>query len=122
MSTEQKIEAKRQELRALKSEEEKLRQELRALFTQRALETCPIAIGTTVEYEDGKFGRVDQIGFWSEWNDLDPGIAVLWTVSGRKINKDGQLGKKDFQPVGPATHLLAGTKFSFKGIAGTLGI
>jgi hypothetical protein len=122
MSTNIKIEAKRQELRELKQREEALRQELRDLFTQHAVESCPISVGTKVEYDDGKYGQVDRIGFHVEWNDLDPNKVVDWTVSGRKFNKDGQFGKKNFQPIGPATHFVIGTQFKFKGIAGIFGV
>lgn len=76
-----------------------------------------------MEYEPGKFGRVDRIGYEVEtWRELDEGAKVDWTMTGKKINKTGNFGVKDFQPVGPGTHFPKGTTFKFKGVGGTLGI
>lgn len=123
MSIDQKILTKRTELRKLKDEEDRLRKELHALFKEKTESTCPIAVGTTVEYEQGKFGQVDRIEYVvANWDEFDPTAEVHWAVTGRKINKTGGFGVKDFSPVGPATHYVNGTSFSHKGIAGILGI
>lgn len=123
MSIDQKILTKRAELRKLKDEEDRLRGELHDLFREKAESTCPIAVGTRVEYEPGKFGQVDRIEYVvANWDELDPTAEVNWAVTGRKINKTGEFGVKDFSPVGPATHYVNGTSFSHKGIAGILGI
>lgn len=123
MSIDRKILSKRTELKHLKNEEARLRQELHALFQDKAKSTCPIAIGTKIEYEPGKFGQVDRIEFYiANWDELDPTAEVHWTVTGKKINKTGEFGMKEFSPVGPATHDINGTKFTHKGIGGILGI
>jgi hypothetical protein len=123
MSIDQRILAKRVEVQRLKDEEELQRNELRALFIEKAKDACPIAIGTKVEYEPGKFGQVDRIEYFVDyWNELDTAAEVHWTVTGRKINKAGGYGVKDFEPVGPATHYVSGTTFRHKGIAGIMGI
>ncbi|HMN12748.1 MAG TPA: hypothetical protein PKD55_10540 [Bellilinea sp.] len=123
MSIDQKILTKRAELRKLKDEENRLRKELHALFKVKAESTCPIAVGTKVEYERDKFGQVDRIEYVvANWDELEPTAEVHWAVTGRKIKKTGEFGVKDFPPVGPATHFVNGTSFSHKGIAGVLGI
>lgn len=123
MSIEQKILTKRAELRKLKDEEDRLRKELHTLFKEKAESTCPLAVGTKVEYEAGKFGQVDRVEYVvAYWDELDPNAEVHWAVTGRKINKTGEFGVKDFPRVGPATHFVNGTSFSHKGIAGILGI
>jgi hypothetical protein len=123
MTVDQRILAKRLEIQQLRDEEERKRQELHALFAEKAQAACPIAIGTKVEYEPGKFGQVDRVEFFVEyWNELEPTAEVHWTVTGRKINKTGEFGVKDFHPVGPATHYVTGTIFKHKGIGGVLGV
>jgi hypothetical protein len=119
MSIEERILEKRRDLQELKTNEEGLRQELHALFTERAASICPIAVGTKVEYEPGRYGQVDRIEYHVDfWNELNPRVEVHWAVTGRKINKTGEFGVKDFSPVGPATHFVTGTSFKHKGLAG----
>ncbi len=123
MTVDENIEALRTELRSLKAEEERKLAELRALFVEKAKATCPIPIGTTVEYESGKFGRVERIGYDVDFlHELDADAEVYWNVSGKKINKTGEFGVKDFSPVGPAHYFVKGTTFKRKGIGGHLGI
>lgn len=71
----QKIEALRDELRKLKAEQERKLAELRSLFIERAHAIYPIVIGTEVEYEPGKFGRVDQ----------EPRVVVFGKVALRYV-------------------------------------
>lgn len=123
MTTDEQIESLRSELRRLKAVEERKLTELRALFLKKAEATCPIQIGTKVEYEPGKFGRVDRIGYDVCFlHELDAGAEVNWNVSGKKINKTGEFGVKDFRSVGPACYFVNGTSFEAKGIEGILGI
>lgn len=123
MTIDQRIRAKRLEIQQLKDEEERKRNELHALFTEKAQAACPIAIGTKIEYEPGKSGQVDRVGFFVDhWNELEPTAEVHWTVTGRKIKRTGEFGVKDFQPVGPATHYITGTSFKHKDIGGFLGL
>jgi hypothetical protein len=123
MSLDQQIAAKRLEIQNLKDEEERKRDELHALFLQKAVASCPISLGTRIEYEPNKYGEVDRIEYYADYlNELDTTAEVHWTVTGRKINKTGEYGIKEFQPVGPATHYFNGEIFTTKGIAGTLGI
>jgi hypothetical protein len=123
MTLDEKIEVFRTELRSLKEEEERKLAELRTLFIEKAEVTCPILIGTKVEYEPGKFGRVDRIGYDVELlHELDAGAEVYWNVSGKKINKTGKFGVKDFSPVGSLRYFVEGTKFKFKDIGGIFGI
>ena len=123
MTTDQKIDALREELRKLKAEEERKLSELRALFLDKARAICPIPIGTTVEYEPGKFGRVDCVGYDVDClHELDGGAEVHWNVYGKKINKTGEFGVKDFRPVGTAYYFVTGFSFKRKGIGGILGI
>ena len=80
-------------------------------------------MGTKVDYELGKYGQVDRIEYHVEnWKELDPSAKVHWTATGRKINKTGEFGVKDFSPVGPATHHVNGTGFRRKGLAGIFGM
>ncbi|MBM1145595.1 hypothetical protein GN155_017560 [Alcanivorax sp. ZXX171] len=123
MTVDDKIKALRAELRHLKAEEERKLRELDTLFLKKAEEVCPISIGTKVEYEPGKFGQVDRIGYDVEFfRQHEDDAEIQWNVSGRKINKTGKLGKKDFRPVGPAYYFVKGTVFKHKGISGSLGI
>ena len=123
MTLDENIEALRTELRNLKEEEERKLENLRALFVQKAEAACPIPIGTKVEYESGKFGRVDRIDYDVDFlHELDADAEVYWNVSGKKINKTGELGVKDFSPVGPAHYCVNGTTFKLKGIGEHLGI
>jgi hypothetical protein len=123
MSVDERILNKRLELRQLKANEERLREELHVMFQEKAASLCPIAVGTKVEYEPGKYGQVDRIEYYVEyWNELDPSAEVYWTVTGRKINKTGEFGVKEFSPVGPAHHHVNGTSFKHKGLEGMLGI
>lgn len=123
MSIDQKIFSKRAELQKLKIEQARLCNELHALFREKAESICPIALGTKVEYESGKFGQVDRIEYVVPgWDELDQTVEVYWAVSGRKINKSGEFGVKDFSPVGPATHNVIGTVFTRKSLAESLGI
>lgn len=123
MTVDEKIEALRTELRTLKAEEERKLVELRALFVEKAEAACPISIGTKVEYEPGKFGRVDRIGYDVDFlREIDAGVEVDWNVTGKKINKTGEIGVKEFHPVGPAHYFVKGTTFKHKGIGGHLGI
>ena len=123
MTLDEQIEALRGELRRLKAEEERKLAELHALFLKKAEATCPIPIGTKVEYAPGKFGRVDRIGYDVEFlHKLDAGAEINWNVTGKKISKAGGYGVKDFRPVGPAYYFVKGTTFEAKGIEGTFGI
>jgi hypothetical protein len=117
------IKAKRLELQELKRQEEARLAELHALFLSKAQSLCPIQIGTKVEYQPGKFGQVDRIGYdVNFWSELDVNTEVHWTVTGRKINKTGEYGVKDFSPVGPASHKVNGTSFVQGGIGHALGL
>lgn len=123
MTVDEKIEALRAELRSLKEEEECKLTDLRALFLEKAKATCPIPIGELVEYAPEKFGRVDRVGYDVYFlHVLDAGAEVHWNVSGKKINKTGAFGVKDFAPVGPASYFVVGNKFKHKGMLGMLGI
>jgi hypothetical protein len=123
----QLIEAKRAELRALERTEESLRSELYLLFQQKAEALCPIALGSTVEYAFGKFGRVEHIGFNVEFlHDLHPGTEIHWIVSGRRLDRSGALGTKAFPHLGPASHNItrtaAGIRFIPKHLGGLWGV
>ena len=123
MTTQERILAKRIELQRLKAEEERMTQELRELLTEQAESLCPIAIGTKVEYEPGKFGQVDRIEYHLDsWDLIASDAEVSWAVTGRKINRTGEFGVKDFHPVGPATHFVDDTSFKPKGLIGIFGI
>ena len=116
MTLEAKIHAKRTEIQQLDAQLALRREELRTLFITKAQAACPIAIGILVEYEPGKRGIVDGIGYSAPWNECDHSAEIDWTVSGRKINKSGEFGVNDFRPVGPATHVVTGTCFVPKGL------
>src|ERR1700679_3758815 len=106
------IRAKRAELRALKTQEAKLRVELAGLFNEKARSACPIPLGTRVQYKDGRWGVVTRIGFFVDFlRVLDEAAPVHWTVEGKKLTQAGEPGMKEFPPLGPATHTLNGTSF-----------
>ena len=123
MSIDARILSQRLELQAFIEEVERQRSELHDLFLEKARAECPIPLGTKVEYEPGKFGQVDRVGFFVDyWNELDPNADVHWTVTGRKINKTGAFGVKSFQPVGPATHIVNDVSFKPKDWNAVFGI
>jgi len=110
------VKTKREELR---SQEEALK----ALYDEKARELCPFNIGDEIEYEPGKRGVVDRIYFPCEfWRPLEEQVPESWAVTGRKINKDGRFGKKDFQDVSNDTHVIDGTSCRRKTLDETLGI
>jgi hypothetical protein len=119
----EKIKAKRAELRALKAQEAKLRAELAVLFKEKAQRVCPIPLGTKVQYKDGRWGVVTRIGFFVDFlRVLDETAPVHWTVEGLKITKAGEAGVKEFHALGPATHTLNGDTFEPKPMSGYWGI
>jgi hypothetical protein len=119
----EKIRVKRAALRALKSEEVKLREELAGLFKEKALRACPIALGAKVQYKDGRWGVVTRIGFFVDFmRILDEGSPVHWTVEGRRLTQGGEPEMKEFPPLGPATHTLNGHTFEPKAMGGLWGI
>lgn len=123
MDIDDEIKAKRLELQGLKSNVDARQKELHELFLAKARAMCPLEIGTIVEYEPGKKGYIDRIGYHVEsWREIELDSPVNWVVTGKKINKTGERGIKDFNPVGPATHKFNGTSFKPKGIDGILGI
>jgi hypothetical protein len=106
----QKISAKRAELRALKNQEARLGAELAALFKEKAQRACPIPLGTKVQYRDGRWGVLTRIGFFVDFlRILEESAPVHWTVEGTRINEEGEPGVKGFPALGPATHTLNGT-------------
>jgi hypothetical protein len=46
----------------------------------------------------------------------------LWAVTGKKINKDGTDGKKDYHPVSNKTHIIDGALCHRKNIDEIFGI
>lgn len=115
MTINDKIEELRSNLRTLKEEEAQKLLELRALFLELAESICPIPVGTNVEYEPTKYGETNQIGYEVNYfRELEANVEVTWTVNGKKINKTGEFGVKDFGPIGPATHFVNGTSFKRK--------
>jgi hypothetical protein len=119
----QRISAKRAALRALKEEEAKLREELAALFREKAQVACPIPLGTKIQYKDGNRGVVTRIGFFVDFGHvLEESTDVHWTVEGARIDKGGEAGVREFPPLGPATHTFNGTAFKPKSLGGIWGI
>jgi hypothetical protein len=119
----EKIKAKRAELRALKAQEAKLRAELAVLFAEKAQRACPIPLGTKVQYKDGKWGVVTRIGFFVDFLRIfDENAPVHCTADGLKINKGGEPGVREFPAIGPVTHTLNGTIFESRAIGGIWGI
>ena len=107
VSLDRQIERKRAALRKLASDRCEGRLELHGLFQRKAQEICPVQLGETVEYEFGKYGRVDRIDF-----DIDPALEleplaeIRWVVWGHKINENHQLSKRLFSPIDPLTHSI----------------
>ena len=101
-----------------------LQNELREQFLIKARSMCPYKIGTIIEYQQGKRGRVDSVGYSLDpfWNELDENLSVSWTVTGKKILRDGSDGKKNFQEVGPHSHVIEGTICRQKTVSDVLGI
>ena len=96
---------------------------LRSLYDQESQRICPFNIGDTIEYEPGKKGKVDKIYFPDEaWISLEEQEPDLWAVTGLKINKDGKLGKKEYQAVSNKTHIINGTSCRRMNLEETLGI
>jgi hypothetical protein len=119
----EKIKAKRAELRALKAQEAKLSAELAVLFSEKAQRACPIPLGTKVQYKDGRWGVVTRIGFFVDLSRLlEESAPVHWTVEGIRINKAGEPGVKEFPALGPATHSLDGASFKSKAMVGLWGV
>lgn len=117
MSIDRQIEAKRAALRNLLTNQGRL--ELHALFQLKAQESCPIRLGEKVEYEFGKYGRVDRIGFDIDpMQELEPLAEIRWTVWGHRINQNKQCGKRTFRPIGLATHAFQDGVFRPKPVAG----
>ena len=115
MTINDKIEELRSNLRTLKEEEKQKLLELRALFLELAKSICPIPVGTNVEYEPTKYGETNQIGYAVNYfREIEANVKVTWTVNGKKINKTGEFGLKDFGLIGPATHFVNGTSFKRK--------
>jgi hypothetical protein len=111
----EKIRAKRAELRTLKAREATLREELAGLFKDKAQGACPIPLGTKVQYKDGRWGVVTRIGFFVDFSRvLDETEPVHWTVEGRRLTQAGEPGMKEFPALGPATHTLNGDTFERK--------
>lgn len=107
-----------------KREELKIQEDaLKTLYNEKARAICPFDIGEEIEYEPGKKGKVDKIFFPYEcWNPLEDQSPESWAVTGRKINKDGTFGKKNFQAVSNVTHVIDGTSCRRKMLDETLGI
>jgi hypothetical protein len=83
---------------------------LKALYNQKSQEICPFHLGDEIEYEQGKKGKIEEIYFPSEcWISLEEQEPNLWAVTGKKINKTGKPGKKNYHPVSNKTHLINGT-------------
>lgn len=102
------VKKKREELKAQEDA-------LKALYDEKARELCPFNIGDEIEYEPGRRGKVDEIYFPCEcWRPLEEQKPESWAVTGRKINKDGMLGKKNFQAVSNDTHVIDGTSCRVK--------
>nr|WP_163500236.1 hypothetical protein [Halomonas socia] len=110
------VKRKREEL---KSQEDSLK----TLYDEKAREIFPFDIGDEIEYEPGKKGKVDEIFFPYEcWNPLEEKSPESWAVTGRKINKNGAFGKKNFPAVSNETHIIDGTSCRRKTLDETFGI
>lgn len=123
MTLDEQIKLKREEIIALDEKITCAREELHTLFSRKAESICPIKIGTIIEYKPGKKGQVNSIKYHiSYFDETNLSIPVDWAVAGRKIGATGVLGKKDFPPVGPATHTIKDNIFTQKTIADYLDI
>lgn len=115
MSIDEEIEVKRAELKRISATLELGLRDLHDLFRRKAILLCPLSIGTIVEFDRDRFGRVDRVGFHVAFmHELMPMADIEWTVSGRKVNRDGNLGRHEYHPVGPHTHNVTGTVFRRK--------
>jgi hypothetical protein len=122
-SIDEKIRAKRAELRALKRQEVTLRAELAELFSKKARGACPIPLGAKIQYKDGRWGVVTRIGFFVDFlHILEDGSPIHWTVEGRRLTQEGKPGVKEFPALGPATHTLQGNTFEPRPMSGYWGI
>jgi len=96
---------------------------LRSLYDQESQRICPFKIGAVIEYEPGKKGKVERIYFPDEsWTPLESQEPDLWAVTGKKINKDGEPGKKDYEAVSNKSHIINGNSCRKKNLDETFGI
>jgi hypothetical protein len=111
-----KVKNKRDEL-----DEEELT--LKKMYDDIANDICPFNIGDKIEYEPGKMGVVDEIFILSKsWIPLEEQDPENWAVTGRKTNKNGEFGKKNYQIISNKTHIINGLSCHKKTLSETFGI
>ena len=106
------IETLQQQVRKIRDELIHLEQSLQARYDLIAQNLCPFNIGDEIEYEPGKKGIVEKIYYPREGCDCSPleeEKPDYWAVTGKKINKNGQLGLKEYKEVSNKTHTINGS-------------
>jgi hypothetical protein len=103
------IEKLQQEVHEKRDELAQLEQSLQNQYDQIVQNLCPFKIGDKIEYELGKKGIVEKIYFPREhWYPLEEQSPEYWAIRGKKINKIGKFGLKDYHEVSNKTHTING--------------
>jgi hypothetical protein len=104
------IETLQQQVREKRDELAQLEQTLQERYDQIAQNLCPFKIGDEIEYEPGKKGVVEKIYYLKDdCCTLEQQKPAYWTVTGKKINKNGHLGLKEYKEVSNKTHTINGS-------------
>jgi hypothetical protein len=111
------------ELRRRLSEEES---KLKELYDIEARKNCPLKIGERIEYTKGRFGEISKIFHQADMHivlqPLEEQSPKDWAISGKKINKTGKYGKKDFGPLSVHSHAFDKHVFRRKTLSEHFGI
>ena len=117
------LQLKQQEVRHLREELEKQEKALQLMYDKTIQSICPFKIDQEIEYEPDKKGFIQSIffqrNFYEPLEDQEP---QYWAVTGLKLNKDGSVGKKTYQPVSNKTHIIKGLVCRRKTLEETFGI
>jgi hypothetical protein len=106
------IEILQQQIHKKRDELIHLEQTLQERYDQIAQNLCPFKIGDEIEYEPGKKGIVEKIYYPREGCDCSPleeEKPDYWAVTGKKINKNGHLGLKEYKEISNKTHTINGS-------------
>lgn len=103
----EELQSKQNKVQDLREKLKEQEQVLQTMYDETAQSICPFNVGQEIEYEPGKKGIVQKIFFPREcWQSLEEQEPIYWSVTGKKTNKNGKFGKKDYQPVSNKTHII----------------
>jgi hypothetical protein len=110
-----------------------MRDKLDLLLNKEAVKICPFAINDTITLENGKQGivteikylsldyefatdsenemfdflpKMDEIEYKYAYSVDDKTFSITWTISGFRLNKDGEIGKVKFVGINPINYII----------------